>query len=157
MRWEQRLQLLIYYKQIEIAKKFADKINLDIEFHVCDSMKLDALHNDMYDLVYTSNGVHVWINDLNAMYKNIHRVLKNDGRYMMFDTHPFSRPFGEKVSDNALNIVKAYEATGPFGEVPNFHWRTQDYINSLINSGFYITRMEEFHSIIRIFMHAIIC
>jgi len=37
---------------------------------------------------------------------------------------------------------------GPFGEVPNYHWRIQDYVNALTKSGFVINRMEEFHSVI---------
>lgn len=73
----------ISYKQIENAQKIAEKMNLNVNYHVCDSMKLNELSDNIYDLVYTSNGVHVWINDLNAMYNNIYRILKQDGKYIL--------------------------------------------------------------------------
>lgn len=114
----------------------------------CDSMRLDKFSDNMYDLVYTSNGVHVWINDLNAMYGNIYRILKKDCKYMLFDTHTFARPFNQKLYKGIFEVVKPYEDVGPFGEVPTFGWRIQDYINALIKSGFTIRRMEEFHSVI---------
>jgi len=139
----------ISYKQIENARKIAENKNFNVKYHVCDSMKLDEISDNTYDLVYTSNGVHVWINDLNAMYSNIHRILKQGGKYMLFDTHPFGRPFDpQKVGKGIFEVVKPYEDLGPLGEVPNFHWRIQDYINALIKSGFVINRMEEFHSVI---------
>lgn len=62
-----------------------------------DSMKLEELADETFDLVYTSNGVHVWIHDLGTMYRNFHRILKENGRYIMFDTHPWSRPFDKKL------------------------------------------------------------
>ncbi|WP_055668589.1 class I SAM-dependent methyltransferase [Desnuesiella massiliensis] len=139
----------ISYKQIENARKIAEKMSFNVNYHVCDSMKLNELSDNIYDLVYTSNGVHVWINDLNAMYSNIDRILKKDGKYMLFDTHPFGRPFDSKKVDKGIfEIFKPYEEVGSFGEVPNFHWRIQDYVNALIKSGFVISRMEEFHSVI---------
>ncbi len=138
----------ISYKQIENAQKIAGKRNYNIKYYVSDSMKLDELADSTYDLVYTSNGVHVWINDLNAMYGNIYRILKKDGKYMFFDTHPFGRPFASKADKGNFEVVKRYEDVGPFGEVPTFHWRIQDYVNALTKSGFVITRMEEFHSTI---------
>jgi ubiquinone/menaquinone biosynthesis C-methylase UbiE len=139
----------ISYKQIENARKIAEKKKLNVTYHICDSMKLDDLSDNMYDLVYTSNGVHVWINDLHAMYSNIYRILKKSGKYMLFDTHPFGRPFDSiKVDKGIFEVIKPYEDVGPFGEVPNFHWRIQDYVNALNKSGFVINRMEEFHSVI---------
>lgn len=138
----------ISWKQIENAQKIAEKRKFNVKYYVCDSMKLNELSDNTYDLVYTSNGVHVWINDLNAMYSNIYRILKKGGKYMLFDTHPFVRPFDKKVYDGIFEVVKRYEDVGPFGEVPTFGWRIQDYVNALIKSGFAINRMEEFHSVI---------
>lgn len=74
----------ISYKQIENAQKISTKLGLNVDYHVCDSMKLEELTNNSYDLVFTSNGVHVWIDDLNAMYGNIHRILKKGGKYIFF-------------------------------------------------------------------------
>ncbi|MGM0879413.1 MAG: class I SAM-dependent methyltransferase [Bacillota bacterium] len=132
-------------KQLENSSDIAYKHGWDIEFICDDTMKLSKVKSGEYDFVYTSNGVHVWINDLNSMYKNIHRILKNSGSYIMFDIHPFLRPFGINVADK-INVIKPYDSTGPFGEVPTFKWRIQDIMNAIISSGLYVSHMEEMYA-----------
>lgn len=134
-------------RQIYNAKKIAVTQGWDIKFVLEDSMKLEHIKNDEYDLIYTSNGVHVWINDLAAMYQSFLRVLKPGGSYIMFETHPFIRPFDGDAADNGRFIVhKLYESTGPFGDVPTYGWRIMDLANAMLDAGFAIRHMEEFHS-----------
>lgn len=133
--------------QIANARKVAGRYGIAVEFQHCDSMTLDALPDGAFDLVYTSNGVHVWIHDLCAMYRNIRRVLRDGGRYILFDTHPVCRPFESEPRGNALAVRKPYEDVGPAPDDPTLAWRTQDVVNALIDSGLTIERMEEFHSV----------
>jgi len=134
--------------QLAHSKAFADKHKWDIEFICQDSMKLDKLNDNEYDLVYTSNGVHVWIDDLSSMYRNFHRILKDGGYNIFFETHPMSRPFDHTTYD--VRIRKLYEDVGPFtdadGEI-TYSWRTQDFVNALSSAGFTIKEMQEFHSV----------
>jgi len=136
-------------RQLANAEKVAGERNWKIEFIRQDSMEFSGIHGGEYDLVYTSNGVHVWIPDLARMYGNFNRVLKADGRYIMFETHPFIRPFDDSGKD--VIIDKPYEDTGPFvsvvktGEITEFAWRVMDIYNAMQNAGFVVTRMEEFH------------
>jgi ubiquinone/menaquinone biosynthesis C-methylase UbiE len=122
-------------RQIENAEAIAKKYNWDIRFICDDTVNLSSIEDNMYDLVFTSNGVHVWIDDLMKMYKNINRVLKNNGKYLMYEIHPFDRPFSyDDVSNNtSLKIVKPYDDIGPHDL--NYHWRVQDFLNAIINSG----------------------
>lgn len=131
-------------RQVENASIIAHKHNWDIEFICDDTMKLGKIKSDDYDFVYTSNGVHVWIDDLNSMYKNINRILKKNGVYIMYDIHPFTRPFGD-YSDK-ITVIKPYDTTGPLGEVPNYHWRMQDIMNSITSSGLNIKHIEEMYA-----------
>jgi SAM-dependent methyltransferase len=131
-------------KQVANAKRISEQKGWDIEF-ICDnSMELGKIESGSYDLVYTSNGVHVWIDDLGAMYRNFCRVLKPNGCYVFFETHPVCRPFAK---DEPFKIIKPYEDVGPFGDVPTYGWRTQDFVNAIASSGFTLQRMEEFHSV----------
>ena len=114
-------------RQLENAKSIVDNEEWDIEFICSDSMTLEGVDNNKYDLVYTSNGVHVWINDLQSMYYNFNRVLKPDGRYIMFDTHPFNRPFDD--SGNEIKIIKDYD------NIKGNHWRVMDLYNAIISQG----------------------
>jgi SAM-dependent methyltransferase len=132
-------------RQLFNAKKIADANGWNIKFIRQNSMELEAIGDKEYDLVYTSNGVHVWIYDLPKMYTNFYRVLKPGGRYIMFETHPFIRPF----DDSGVEVIidKAYEDTGPFvsGEYTEFAWRIMDIFNAICGAGLTVTRMEEFH------------
>lgn len=106
-------------------------------------MDFSQIESDTYDIIYTSNGCHVWISDLLKMYMNFHRVLNNKGMYIMFETHPFVRPFDDEQP--IITPIKVYEDIGPFCDVPNYLWRVQDIINSVIDAGFSLRQMEEFH------------
>jgi SAM-dependent methyltransferase len=125
--------------QLKNAKKIADRKRWNIKFICTDSMILDDIESETYDLVYTSNGVHVWIGNLVTMYKNFNRVLIDNGKYIFFETHPFIRPFKDDGVD--IKIVKPYENTGPFqnkdGSV-EYAWRIENFLQGLIISGFTI-------------------
>ncbi len=131
-------------KQIENARRIAGAKGWGIAF-VCDnSMSLEKIDTAAFDLVYTSNGVHVWISDLPAMYGTFGRILKGGGQYVFFETHPMNRPFGDR--DGEIRVVKHYQDTGPFDGGIEYAWRMQDFVNGLIRSGFEIREMCEFHS-----------
>ena len=128
--------------QLANAQRIAEQYGWDksIEFVCADTMKLDGIADNAYDFVYTSNGVHVWIDDLPGMYRHIHRILKPGGVYIMFDIHPFQRPF-----DDDLNVIKSYETTGPF-ESENeitFGWRVMDIMNAMLDAGLAVKHIEE--------------
>ena len=131
--------------QLKNAKALADKYNWNIEFICQDSMKLDKIKSGEYDLVYTSNGVHVWIDDLPGIYKNFHRVLKPGGYNIFFETHPVIRPYGWDNKD--FKPIKLYEDVEPHGDDLTYDWRTQDFVNAIASAGFTIKEMQEFHSI----------
>jgi len=121
-----------------IAKKYG--WNQSIEFICSDTMRLDGIADNGYDFVYTSNGVHVWIDNLPGMYRNIHRVIKPGGTYIMYEIHPFQRPF-----DDAAKVKKPYDMTGPFESESEitFGWRVMDIMNAMLDSGLIVKHIEE--------------
>lgn len=124
-------------RQLENAAVIAEKLGLTIEFVCENTMTLEKIRDEQFDLVYTSNGTHSWISDLEGMYGNISRVLKPGGYSIMFDMHPFQRPFtGEAWKE--VKILKSYHDT-----LPSCHWRVQDLINAKIKSGLTIKEMAE--------------
>lgn len=128
-------------KQLEYASVIAEKLNLKMDF-VCDNtMELSHIESNAYDLVFTSNGTHSWIPDLGMMYHNICRVLKPGGYSVMYDVHPFHRPFtGEPWKEP--RIIKAYSDT-----MPSCHWRVQDLVNANISAGLSIREMAELEAV----------
>lgn len=111
-----------------------------IRFHQADTMELAGVPDAAFDLVYTSNGVHVWLNDLPAMYRAVRRVLRDGGVCVLCDVHPFQRPF-----DSEFKAYKPYDAVGPFEDEANitFTWRIQDFVNAIVEAGLSILHMEE--------------
>lgn len=124
-------------RQLEVARDNAKRLGLSIRFVCDDTMHLAKLEENTFDLVYTSNGTHSWIHDLDSMYAGIHRVLKTGGHSIMYDVHPFQRPFtGEAWKEPT--IVKSYAAT-----LPDCHWRVQDLVNAHTGAGLIIREMAE--------------
>jgi SAM-dependent methyltransferase len=131
-------------RQLENGAAVALKHGWDIEFICDDTMELGKIKSNDYDLVYTSNGVHVWINDLYSMYQNIHRVLKDNGTNLMYEVHPFTRPFGDDTKQ--ITVVRPYDSIGPHGVIPTYTWRMQDILNAIVSSGLSIKRIEEMYA-----------
>jgi len=135
-------------RQLFNAKQISDMYGFEnIEYIVDDSMYLNNIKDNIYDLVYTSNSVHTWIYDITCMYKNFHRVLRKNGKYIMFETHPIIRAVDEK--DNKIIALRPYEKFKPRywneNDAPCYYWRIQDKLNALIESKFTLLRVEEFH------------
>jgi SAM-dependent methyltransferase len=131
-------------RQIENAKTIAIKRGWNIRFAVDNTMTLETIADSEYDLVFTSNGVFVWINDLPAMFGNIRRVLKDGGYYVFRDIHPFTRPFSEDDPANLPNskiiVKKPYDQ--PDMSIEG-HWRVSDLLNPLIESGLTVKQIKE--------------
>lgn len=120
-------------KQIASSAAIASKHGWEIEFLVEDTMRLGSVADEAYDLVYTSNGVHVWIHDLKAMYRNVRRILKDGGSSIMFDIL-LGRRIGRKcksaVAGRARRLLRlevqpaggiAAVVVGAVGEEPLIH------------------------------------
>lgn len=128
-------------RQLENASEIAKKLDLDIEFVCEDTMKLSDIPDDTYDLVYTSNGTLTWINGIDSMFQNVTRVLKKDGYLVVYDMHPFNRPFSN-VAWKEPEIIKSYHDV-----FPDLHWRMEDIINSQIKAGLNICELAELPAI----------
>lgn len=124
-------------RQLENAHAFSSELGLNIRFVCEDTMCLSSLENEAYDLVYTSNGTHSWIVDLMMMYRQVWRVLKPSGFSILYDVHPFHRPFTDEQWKEP-KICKSY-----FAGESELHWRVQDFVNAMIRVGFSIREMAE--------------
>lgn len=124
-------------RQLENAQIVAEQIGVKIRFICEDTMQLTKIESSAYDLVYTSNGTHSWITDLPGMYRQICRVLKPSGYSVMYDVHPFHRPFTDEVWKEP-KIKKSY-----FDGAAELHWPMQDLINAMISAGLEIREMAE--------------
>ena len=124
-------------RQLENAADIAKRLQLDIAFICDDTMKLSHIPDCAFDLVLTSNGTLSWIDDLDSMNRNICRVLKPGGYAVLYDMHPFNRPFSGDAFKEP-RIIKSYQDV-----FPELHWRLQDIVNSHIRSGLTVCETAE--------------
>jgi SAM-dependent methyltransferase len=143
------------------ADKLADDLNVtNISFIESDIMRFMEKHNDKYDVVFVSEGAIGWLPDLKKWGKTIRHLLKDDGFFYIFDSHPIFMIFDEeKLVNNVTEIKYPYfdkepdidDSIGGYaGEakhgVQSYFWMhtISDIINALTSAGLHIEYFNEF-------------
>ena len=142
------------------AKKLAEDLNItNIDFIESDIMEFMEKHNEKYDVVFVSEGAIGWLPDLKKWGKTIRHLLKDDGYFYIFDSHPFFLMLDEMMADNVLKVEYPYfgkepdvdDSIGGYvseskGGVKAYFWMytVADLINSLTNAGLHIEYFNEF-------------
>jgi SAM-dependent methyltransferase len=134
-------------QQLQVAAGRAQALGLEIAFIRADAANLEGVGAAEFDLVFSSNGLFVWISDPRAVFQEIYRVLKPGGFYISYDIHPFMRPWINQVSP--LEMEKPYWETGPFEceeegrRSYEFNWTMADIINPMLAVGLNLRQIAE--------------
>jgi len=146
---------------IVYAKKLAnDMVVANVDFIESDIMDFMEKHNEKYDVVFVSEGAIGWLPNLTKWAQTIKHLLKDDGFFYIFESHPIVLMFDEsKLSDGITEIKYPYfkktpdidNTIGGYASetkdgVETFFWmyKTSDVINSLISAGLHIEFFNEF-------------
>lgn len=132
--------------QLDRAALRAGQLGLKLRFQQADAANLAALPENEYDLVFSSNGFHVWIADLTLVFGQITQRLRRGGHYIFYDVHPFQRPWKNQV--RPLEMEKPYaDAAIPPENEPDpgheFHWTMATIVDALVRAGLTIRAMHE--------------
>ena len=132
-------------EQLATASRRAESLGLSISFVRLDSAGMGSLADSSFDVVCSTNGFFVWIADLEAVFREVARILEPGGCYVFFDVHPFQRPWKEQGV--AVEMEKPYWSTGPFRkrgtDSCNFHWTLADLLNPMAAAGLTLVRLLE--------------
>lgn len=148
-------------ENILYAGKLAKELQMEnIRFIESDIMTLSEIHNNKYDIVFTTEGVLTWLPDLDKWAKTIRGLLSNGGFLYVFDSHPFFFCFDEKKLDDGIYDIKypyfckspdVSDSLGGYdsekGEaIKAYAWMhtVSDIINSLASNGMHIEYFHEF-------------
>ncbi|QWB99458.1 class I SAM-dependent methyltransferase [Mycoplasmatota bacterium] len=150
-------------ENIFYANQLKDDFHLkNISFIASDVLELSKIHQDQYDIVFTSEGVLGWLPDLDKWAKVVKSLLKDDGYFYIYDSHPFLHIFDEEMlAKGELKAVydyfnapadKAYEIGGYASKTQhseNYWWNhsLSDIINALIKQGLQIEYIHEFDTL----------
>lgn len=144
-------------EMIRLAKSQQD----NIDYVVGSASEMTMLKTSSFDVVVCLSMMN--IDNLSQTFKEISRVLKKSGYFVMSTAHPcfFGRPGRKiiKLADNSLGIfVNNYFSDSPSVEAFSnrtpgtgqqefktitFPYKVSDYMNELIAAGFVIERVEE--------------
>ena len=132
-------------RRLSVAAERAKQLGLPITFVQADAADLSLIGDAVFDLVFSSNGFFVWIADLQAVFSEMYRILREGGHYVFYDVHPFQRPWKDQV--RPIEAVKPYWESGPFKDEEEgsfeFHWTLADVLNSLAASGLTLLQILE--------------
>jgi len=128
----------------EIAWVQADVLDLPTE-----------LKRGRFDLVYTADGVLVWLSDLDAWANGIAAALRQGGDFLLHEEHPVAQcvdpslRWREDYFDEELQVYRGwthFELTGPPAEeekVERF-WRLGQVVTALAGAGLAVRQLEEY-------------
>jgi len=148
-------------KNIHYAKKLANDLNItNVDFIASDIMELMENHNEKYDVVFVSEGSIGWLPDLKKWGETVRHLLKDDGFFYIFESHPFFLMFDEsKLAKNIMEIKYPYFEKKPDVDnsiggyaaetkqgVEAYFWMytISDIINSLSSAGLHVEYFNEF-------------
>jgi SAM-dependent methyltransferase len=129
--------------QLAFARELAERHHVTIEFHERSMEDLDPIPSGSQDLVFSANAF-AYVDDLFSCFREVHRVLKEDGLFVWSRGHPCY----DLMDGQTLQPGRSYFETGKFveGDGPpfaGFRRTVSDYVNLLADTGFLIERMLE--------------
>jgi len=143
------------------AKKLVHDVNVtNVDFIESDIMELTKKHNEKYDVVFVSEGAIGWLPDLMKWGQTVRHLLKDDGYFYIFESHPISLMFDESKLNAGITEIKypyfkenpdVDDTIGGYASetkqgVETFFWqyKISDVLNSLIAAGLHIEYFHEF-------------
>lgn len=134
-------------EQLKFAKRLAEKNKVKIKFFRGDVKKLPQIRSNSQDVVFSAWALF-YVDDLKSCFKEVHRILRNRGLFIL----ALPNPYYSIIDPKTLRFKKSYFETGKYigkqrdKKKPKFvcYDRTiSDIINLFIETNFNIERVIE--------------
>lgn len=143
---------------LDVARRLAEQTDITVEWVESDVLDARAAVTGYYDVVYTSIGTIIWLNDLDRWAAQIAQLLRPGGVFFIRDGHPMMYALDEEAED--LTLRWGYFPTGQAqtwdddstyaGDGKVEHTRTYEWphpiseiIGALLRAGLTIERFDE--------------
>ena len=149
---------------ISEAKELATISKLDVDFFRTNILDIDDTYTDTVDFIYISEGSLQWFSSLTDYFKIVAKLLKHNGKILIFEMHPFAYYFeqiDEPKKDITLDDFISYFEKGPYSckngldyvgqkqyEAKECCWymhKFSDIINAIICNDLEIEKIEEYN------------
>lgn len=144
-------------KFIEQGKLLANAGGVEIELVRSSVYDLSKDFDNSFDLVYVTIGALGWLQDMDAYFKLVNRLLKPGGQLFIYEMHPVLDMFD---AETGLEIKHSYFKTEPYvtEEAPDyfdpntivsapsywFHHKLSDIIGGCLNNHLSLTHFAEY-------------
>jgi SAM-dependent methyltransferase len=147
---------------IAAAKELAKKANLDAEFIQSNVYNLPDNLKGQFDIVFMSEGVLVWLPDMEGLFQIVSHFLKPGGFLYLRDFHPFFYIFDDESDEKDPQVRYPYfrgnapmkfefdssYASGDheLKKMPQYEWNhpVSSIINGVVKAGLTIQFFNEF-------------
>lgn len=138
---------------IEYAKNKAKEEGLRIDHCILNANTLNDINNNYYDIVLCSMML-MDVKDLDGTLKEIHRVLKQNGKVFISILHPCFKGKETKwmLNDGNIEVIVSdyHNPKEWIGEIKGInapilyrHWTLSDYIKAFVKNSFKLIDMNE--------------
>lgn len=129
-------------KQLEFAKKLAQRNKVRIKFYLGDIKNLKQIKSESQDIVFSAWALH-YVDNLTKCFKEVYRVLRKGGLFIFSLDHPFFR--------TAIKTKESYFKTGEYTEVFSdkskkfvaYTHTVSELFNTLVGEGFIVKKIVE--------------
>jgi len=151
----------------DVAIKEGEKLGkiskLDVKFERTDILDIPNKYDECFDFLYISEGSLQWFDDLDAYFSVIKRLLKKDGKLLIFEMHPFAYFFENGFTPEKQNFqeITPYFKKGPYTykdgldyiggikyEAKECFWfmhTMSDILNAILKNDIKIEEFEEYN------------
>jgi len=133
-------------KQLKFAKNLADINKVNVTFYQGDIVSLKQIKSNTQDIVFTAWALH-YVDNLEKCFKEVYRVLKKGGIFVLSTPHPFY----DTIDYKTLKVKRSYFNKGKFVEVFSdktkkfvfYNHTFSDITNAIVNSKLSIEKVIE--------------
>ncbi len=145
-------------ENIQYAKKLAKDLCFnDAAFIESNVLNIMDVHDEKYDIVYTTEGVLCWLPDLYLWARNVRHLLKDNGFLYLLDCHPLFMAWDEEKLPDLVVKYPYFRKTADKDEFiggyaceakksVNYSWMYTigEIINALSKAGMHVEWLHEF-------------
>jgi ubiquinone/menaquinone biosynthesis C-methylase UbiE len=136
-------------EQLKFAKNLAKKEKVKVKFILGDFQNLNRIKSNSQDIVFSAFALH-YSQNLDEVFKQVHRILKKNGLFVF----SFDHPFYDTINSKNFKIEFSYFKTGKFVEWETwkngskhkfvmYKRKVSDIYDSLVKAKFFVERIIE--------------